>query len=180
MVWVRLKNSSSVESVRSALEADPRYPVEISSEAEVLESRHGAPSERIETFSSLVRILLVIGSALMSIAVTQTIAGHCARNIETLRILGFHDLTVALCLMGTVVILAVLGLIVGGAISVVAIDGLHSSTVDGYGLQTSFEFRITWLQMSISSALIILVCMVLALATGATQTNSKGRPPWLR
>ena len=143
VVWATLKSGVSLETVQSALDADPRFPVTVVPERDILESRSGVSLSRFRSLATVVGTVLLLGSALVATIATQTVVAHSARAIRTLRTVGFSSPAIGWCLSLHILGPCVAGGIVGVSSVYTLLDGLPTSTTDGFGLQTSFDFTVS-------------------------------------
>lgn len=173
VVWVMLRHGASLASVQAALAADPRYPVTIKPESLVFEERSGVALDRLFVFAAVVGCVLLFGSALVAVAVTQTVVANCWRAIRTMHTIGFPRATLAWCAVLTVLALGVLGGMAGVTVAYFIFDGMQTSTADGYALQTSFDFTVTL--GSAVSGLLALSAVVSAVGLGAASYAMRSR-----
>ena len=169
VVWTTLKSGVSLETVQTALDADPRFPVTIVPEHDVLESRSGVSLGRFRHLATAVGTVFLVGSALVATVATQTVVARSERAIRTLRTVGFSSSAIGWCVSMHVLGPCVVGGVGGVSVVYALLDGLPTSTTDGFGLQTSFDFTV-----SLADAFGSVVGLALVAAFVAFGTASLG------
>lgn len=143
VVRVRLDGPDGRQVLTGALEGDLRLAVDLWDEGEFY-------AEQAEDTSNFIRIIGIPISALMAIgavfaalnAMYASIAAR-AREIATLRALGFGALPTALATMFESLSLSFLGGLVGCSIAWVALNGYQASTLASSFSQVVFNFAVT-------------------------------------
>ena len=143
VIWVTLKDGSSLDDVEGALSSDPRYPVTIAPEALILENRSGVALSRLYVFATVVGVISILSAILIALGATQTVVAHCLRGIRTLHTIGFSKGSLVWCAVLIVLVLSAIGGGAGVAIAFATFDGLQTSATDGWALQTSFDFSVS-------------------------------------
>lgn len=171
VVWFTINREASVNTLRTALDADPRYPVTVKSEQDILSERQGLPAQRIQDLVYVTSALLLCASMLITVAVTFLIVGYSRQRIVTLYSLGFARGVIAQCLAISVIALALIGGLLGSAASYAFIDEYASSTSDGYRLQASFQFEVTHGGVFISNLSLLIAVYASALLSAYVAVN---------
>ncbi len=142
-VTVRLTSATAFDAFKAALASDPRVQVDVSTTAEYF-------SKQSETMTKLIRIIGMVVGAIMAIgavfgALNTMFAAVAtrAREIATLRAIGFRGLPVVIAVMLETMLLALLGGLLGGAIAWLVFNGYTASTLAGGVGQLTFQFKVS-------------------------------------
>ena len=142
-VRVRLQSPESIETLRTALEEDPRIEPDVMTEREYYSSQAEPLSRFIRMIGYPLTILMAIGAifgALNSMYSSVSVRG---KEIATLRALGFGPLSVLLSTMVESTLLALIGGVIGGAIAYLVFNGFQVSTLGASFSQVVFDFAVT-------------------------------------
>jgi putative ABC transport system permease protein len=143
-VYARLESPESFESLREALESDPRLDVSVQTETAYYAGQSQALANFISIAGNLIALLMGIGAAFGALNTMYTAVSARAREIATLRALGFRGGPVVLSVLGESLALALLGGAVGGVLAYLAFDGFHAATLNFQSFsQVAFAFRVT-------------------------------------
>ena len=139
---VRLEGRSGFRRLKAALAADPRLKLDI----DTTRNYYGRQSEGL---TKLIRILGSVIGAIMAIGAVfgalnsmyAAVAGR-AREIATLRALGFRGLPVVTAVMLETMLLALLGGVLGALIAWTLFNGYTVSTLGSNFSQVVFQFKV--------------------------------------
>ena len=142
-VYAKLANAKAFNGFKATLKADPRLQVE----ADTTRGYFGKQSEPI---TKVLRIIGIIVGSIMAIGAIfgalntmfATVAAR-AREIATLRAIGFRGMPVVVAVMLETMLLAALGGALGGMLAWLVFNGYTASTLAGGVAQLSFEFKVT-------------------------------------
>ena len=157
VVRARVDGSDGRARLEDALADDQRLAVDVWSEKQFY-------SEQAEDTATLIRVIGIPVSVLMAIgavfaalnAMYASIAAR-ARELATLRALGFGSFPTALATLMESVALAFLGGVLGCAIAWLALNGFQASTLAASFSQVVFNFAVTpdLLAQGITAALVV-------------------------
>jgi putative ABC transport system permease protein len=142
-VTARLADPARFKAFKDALAADPRLDVDATTTLEYF-------AKQSEQMVNIIRIIGIVVGAIMAIGAVfgalntmfATVATR-AREIATLRALGFRGAPVVVAVMLETMLLALLGGLVGGLLAWVLFNGYTASTIAGGVGQLTFEFRVS-------------------------------------
>ena len=142
-VFVRLSDPKQFKAFKATLAADPRLQVEANTTL-------GYFSKQSEPMTKLLRIIGIVVGSIMAIGAVfgalntmfATVAAR-AREIATLRAIGFRSVPVVVAVMLETMLLALLGGVLGGLVAWLVFNGYTASTLAGGVAQLSFEFRVS-------------------------------------
>ena len=157
VVRARVDGADGRASLEEALAGDQRLAVDVWSEKQFY-------SEQAEDTAALIRVIGIPVSVLMAIgavfaalnAMYASIAAR-ARELATLRALGFGSFPTALATLLESVALAFLGGVLGCAIAWLALNGFQASTLAASFSQVVFNFAVTpdLLAQGVAAALVV-------------------------
>lgn len=142
-VTVRLTQPSVFDAFKAALASDPRLAVEANTTL-------GYYSKQSEGITKMIRIVGMVVGSIMAIGALfgalncmfATVASR-AREIATLRAIGFRGLPVVVAVMLETMLLALLGGVLGGLIAWLIFNGYTASTMAGGVGKLSFQFQVS-------------------------------------
>ncbi len=157
-VRVKLETPESIETLRTALEADPRIDPDVLSERDYYSSQSESLIQFIKVIGYPLTFLMAIGAifgALNSMYSSVSVRG---KEIATLRALGFGPMPILISTLIESIILAAVGGIIGGLLAFLVFNGFQVSTLNGPSFsQVVFNFAVTpeLLTEGLKAALII-------------------------
>ncbi len=143
-VRVRLESPESIESLRQALDDDPRIDVDVLTERDYYSSQSEGLVRFIRLIGYPLTVLMAVGAifgALNSMYSSVSVRG---KEIATLRALGFGPSAVLISTVVESVFLALIGGVIGGALAYLVFNGFQVSTLNGVSFsQVVFNFAVT-------------------------------------
>lgn len=157
-VRAKLENEDALETLRTALEEDPRIDPDVLSER----AYYSSQAEGLTTFIKMVgyplTILMAIGAVFGALNSMYSSVSARGKEIATLRALGFGPFSVMTSTIIESTLLALAGGVIGGALAYLIFNGFRVSTLNGASFsQVVFNFAVTGelLLQGIVAALII-------------------------
>jgi putative ABC transport system permease protein len=142
-VTLRLANARDFETMKAALGADPRLKVDV----QTTRAYYNKQSERLTTMiralGTGVAIIMAIGAVFGAINTMYAAVAARAREIATLRALGFAGAPVVAAVLIEAMLLALAGGVLGAAVAYLLFHGYTVSTLGGNFSQVVFQFQIT-------------------------------------
>lgn len=140
---VKLAGKTGFKQLKAALAADPRLKLDI----DTTRNYYGKQSEQlaklIKILGSVIGSIMAIGAIFGALnSMYAAVAGR-AREIATLRALGFRGLPVVTAVMLETLLLALLGGLAGAAIAWAGFNGHTVSTLGNNFSQVVFQFRVS-------------------------------------
>ena len=157
-VRVRLESPDSIETLRQALDEDPRIDPDVMSEREYYSSQSQGLVQFIKLIGYPLTILMAIGAVFGALNSMYSSVSVRGKEIATLRALGFGPTAVLLSTIVESVLLALVGGLLGGLLAYLAFNGFTASTLNGQSFsQVVFDFAVTpeLLVQGMKAALII-------------------------
>jgi putative ABC transport system permease protein len=142
-VVVQLDGSDGFDKLKAAMAADPRLKLDVDT------TRHYY-SKQSEGLTRVIRVLGIVIGAIMAVGAVfgalntmyAAVAGR-AREIATMRAIGFRGLPVVVAVMIETMLLALTGGVLGGAIAWIAFNGYSVATLGQNFSQVMFQFNVS-------------------------------------
>ena len=143
-VTVKLADPKGFKSFESTLKADPRLKVDASTTLDYFSKQSEGTSKVIRVIGITVGLIMAIGAIFGALNTMFAAVASRAREIATLRAIGFRGLPVVVAIMLETMLLALLGGLIGGALAWLIFNGYTASTLaQGSVGQLTFEFRVS-------------------------------------
>jgi putative ABC transport system permease protein len=143
-VTVRLANPQAFDAFKAELEADPRLKVDVSTTYDYFSKQSEGTSKMIEGIGITVGLIMAIGAIFGALNCMFAAVAARAREIATLRAIGFRGGPVVVAIMLETMLLALLGGLLGGALAWLIFNGYTASTLAAGSVgKLSFEFSVT-------------------------------------
>ncbi len=142
-VTARLDSPAAFAAFKDALTADPRLSVQIERETEYYERQSGTLTRLIRVLGFLVAMVMGVGAVFGALNTMYSAVAERAREIATMRALGFGGAAVVLSFVVEAVFIALLGGLIG-CLAVLPINGLTTGTLNWQTFShLAFAFRVT-------------------------------------
>jgi putative ABC transport system permease protein len=144
LVLAQLDSADSFDQFKDWLLRNPQVKVDVHRESEFYASKSTAMTGLINGLGFGIALLMAIGAVFGAILTMYTAVASRAREIATLRALGFNTLSVIVSVMVESVVLGLIGGLIGAIGAYVAFDGFETSTMNFQTFsQVAFAFRVT-------------------------------------
>jgi putative ABC transport system permease protein len=142
-VFVRLTGADAFEPFKAALTSDPRLQVDVSTTEEYFSKQSEGTSKAITAIGIVVGSIMAIGAIFGALNTMFAAVATRAREIATLRAIGFRGLPVVVAIMLETMLLALIGGVLGGLIAWVIFNGFSASTLAaGTTGQLTFQLEV--------------------------------------
>jgi putative ABC transport system permease protein len=143
-VLVQLDSIDSFHNFRDWLTSNPQVNVAIRRENEYYAAQSVAMTRLIQTIGFGIAALMGVGAVFGAILTMYTAVATRAREIATLRALGFNTTSVLVSVLVESLGLGVIGGVIGGVAAYLAFHGYQTSTMNFQTFtQVAFAFRVT-------------------------------------
>lgn len=142
-VTVKLQGDDALERLQQALAADPRLKLDALSTRDYFSKQASALSRLIEILGTVIGGIMAVGAVFGALNTMYAAVATRAREIATLRALGFRGLPVVVAVMLETMLLALLGGVLGGGLAWVVFNGYSVSTLSANFSQVVFAFQVT-------------------------------------
>jgi putative ABC transport system permease protein len=141
-VTAKLTSPAAIKEFKAALSADPRLDVDASTTLDYFSKQSDAMTKIIRYIGMVVGAIMAIGAVFGALNTMFATVATRAREIATLRAIGFRGAPVVVAVMLETMLLALLGGVLGGALAWLLFNGYTASTLSGIG-KMSFEFKVS-------------------------------------
>ena len=144
IVLARLESENTFQAFSDWLTTNPQLNVMVRRENEYYAAQSQLMTQLIQSIGFGIAALMGIGAVFGAILTMYTAVATRAREIATLRALGFNTAAVLASVVGESMALGAIGGIIGGIIAYVGFNGYQTSTMNFQTFsQVAFAFRVT-------------------------------------
>jgi len=162
-VLARLESTESLDMFRDWLTSNPQLNVMVRRENEYYAGQSQALTRLIRTIGFGIAGLMGIGAIFGAILTMYTAVASRAREIATLRALGFNTISILVSILGESLVLGGIGGLIGGLGAYLAFNGYQTSTMNFQTFsQVAFAFRVTPLLLAMG----LIYALVMGLVGG--------------
>lgn len=141
-VFAKLKNPGDFNAFKATLAADPRLQVEADTTLDYFSKQSEGLGKVLRWIGIVVGSIMAIGAIFGALNTMFASVASRAREIATLRAIGFRGMPVVVAVMLETMLLALLGGLLGGFIAWLVFNGYTASTFTGVA-SMSFEFKVS-------------------------------------
>ncbi|NUS38926.1 MAG: ABC transporter permease [Lysobacter sp.] len=142
-VTVKLDGKDGFKRLKAALAADPRLKLDVSTTHDYYAKQSENLTRLIKGLGIVIGVIMGIGAVFGALnSMYAAVAGR-AREIATLRALGFRGLPVVTAVMLETMLLALAGGLLGAGIAWLVFNGYTVSTLGNNFSQVVFQFRVS-------------------------------------
>lgn len=142
-VTMRMTSPGAFEQVKSALAADPRLKVDVQTTRDYYNKQSEQLTQIIRILGIGVAVIMAIGAVFGALNTMYSAVAVRAREIATLRALGFTNPPVIVAVLIETLLLALAGGALGACIAYAVFHGYTASTLGGNFSQVVFQFQVT-------------------------------------
>ncbi|GAA0887771.1 ABC transporter permease [Rhodanobacter soli] len=142
-VTVRLTSPQAFDAFKAALSGDPRLKVDVSTTREYFSKQSENLTKVIRVVGITVGVIMAIGAIFGALNTMFAAIAARAREIATLRAIGFRGLPVVVSVLMETMLLALLGGVLGGLVSWLIFNGYTASTLGANFSQVVFQFKVS-------------------------------------
>ena len=143
-VTVRLEDAKAFDKFKTAVESNPQIKVEAATTLAYFSKQSEAMTKVIRGMGIAVGTIMAIGAMFGALNTMFAAVAARAREIATLRAIGFPGLPVVVAVMLETMLLALLGGLIGGALAWLIFNGYSASTMAGGSVgQLAFQLHVT-------------------------------------
>ena len=143
LVTARLTSAAAFDTFKAALAADPRLKVEVKTTRAYYSEQSEGLSRLIRILGSTVGAIMAIGAIFGALNTMYAAVASRAREIATLRAIGFRGLPVVVSVLLETMLLALAGGLLGAAIAWLAFNDYSASTLGSNFSQVVFAFKVS-------------------------------------
>jgi putative ABC transport system permease protein len=142
-VTVKLAGANGFNELKAALADDPRLKLDVLTTHDYYAKQSEGLTRLIRILSTVIGSIMAVGAIFGALNTMYATVANRAREIATMRAIGFSSLPVVVAVMLETMLLALLGGILGGIISWVLFNGYSAATLGNNFSQLVFQFKVT-------------------------------------
>ncbi len=142
-ISVRTQGKDGFRQFKAAMDADPRLKLDVFTTREYYRKQGGNLSKVLEVLGTFIGTIMAIGAVFGALNTMYAAVATRAREIATMRALGFRGLPVVVAVMLETMLLALLGGVLGGLIAWAIFNGYSVSTLGSNFSQVVFQFKVS-------------------------------------
>ena len=142
-VAVKLTSAGAFDAFKAALASNPQLKVDVQTTREYFSKQSEGLAKLIRIIGSVVGAIMAIGAIFGALNTMYAAVATRAREIATLRALGFRGGAVVVSVLAETMLLALLGGAVGAVIAYLIFDNYSVSTVSPNFSQIVFNFKVS-------------------------------------
>jgi putative ABC transport system permease protein len=143
-VYAKLISPAAFQQFTNSVMTDPRLNVKVLRQTDFYEEQSTAVTKLITTLGLLIAILMAFGAVFGALNTMYSSVSSRAREIATLRALGFGAWAVVMSVMLEALALALLGGVIGASVAYFAFNGFETATMNLQSFaQVTFAFAVT-------------------------------------
>lgn len=142
-VSMRLTDPGSFEALKVNLTADPRIKVDVLTTRQYYNQQSERITQAIHALGVTVGIIMAVGAIFGALNTMYAAVAARAREIATLRAIGFRGMPVIVSVLLETMLLALLGGVLGAGLAWAIFDNYTASTLGNNFSQVVFAFSVT-------------------------------------
>ncbi len=142
-VLVALESPDALETLQSALAADPRLNVDAESQLEYYQRQTADSTMLIRVLTTLVTVIMALGAVFAALNSMYAAVSARTTEIATLRAIGFGSFPVVVSVLVESMLLALTGGLLGAAAAWLIFNNVAVTTLGANFTQVVFNFQVT-------------------------------------
>ncbi len=142
-VTVGLAGKEGFQQLKAALDNDPRLKLDVQTTQDYYSKQTAGLTKLITILSTVIGAIMAIGAVFGALNTMYAAVAGRAREIATMRAIGFRGLPVVMAVMLETMLLALLGGVLGGLIAWAIFNGYSVATLGSNFSQVVFQFKVT-------------------------------------
>jgi len=142
-IRLQLADAKGLQTVKDALTADPRLNVDVQTEEQYYSGQTKQFRQTIGMLAGVVTLIMALGATFAALNTMYAAVGTRAREIATLRAIGFGGFPVVVSIMLESLALALIGGSLGALIAWLLFNNMAVSTLGANFTQIVFRFAVT-------------------------------------
>ena len=173
-VYAKLESPGAYQEFKDALTSDPRLNVKPMRESEYYEEQSAMLYKLVTGLGTLIAVIMGFGAVFGALNTMYTAVSSRAREIATLRALGFHSGPVVISVLMESLLLALIGGVIGATAAWWVFDGFRAATLNFTSFsQVAFAFDVSLSLLARG----IVFAMVIGLVGGLFPALRAARQP---
>ena len=142
-VTVKLDGKDGFDQLKAAMAADLRLKLDVDTTRHYYSKQSEDLTHFIEILGIVIGSIMAVGAVFGALNTMYAAVAGRAREIATMRAIGFRGLPVVVAVMLETMLLALLGGMLGGALAWLVFNGYSVSTLGSNFSQVMFQFKVS-------------------------------------
>ncbi|MEG0145971.1 MAG: ABC transporter permease, partial [Clostridia bacterium] len=142
-VNVRTDGKAGYARFKAAMEGDPRLKLDVETTSAYYRKQSGGLSKLISILGTVIGTIMAVGAVFGALNTMYAAVATRAREIATMRAIGFRGLPVVTAVMLETMLLALLGGLLGGLVAWAVFNNYTVSTLGNNFSQVVFQFQVS-------------------------------------
>ncbi|CAD1796906.1 ABC transporter permease [Xanthomonas arboricola pv. juglandis] len=142
-ISVRTTGKAGFSQFKTAMAADPRLKLDVETTRAYYGKQGGGLNRLISVLGTVIGAIMAVGAVFGALNTMYAAVATRAREIATMRAIGFRGTPVIMALMLETMLLALLGGLLGGLIAWAIFNGYSVSTLGSNFSQIVFQFKVS-------------------------------------
>jgi putative ABC transport system permease protein len=142
-VTVKLAGKDGLKQLKAAMAADPRLKLDVDTTRNYYGKQSEGLTRLIRVLGTVIGVIMAIGAVFGALNTMFAAVAGRAREIATMRAIGFRGLPVVVAVMLETLLLALLGGLLGAALAWLVFNGYSVSTLSANFSQVVFQFKVS-------------------------------------
>ena len=143
LVSVRTEGKAGFERFKEAMAADPRLKLDVETTQAYYAKQSGQLNGLLTILGTVIGAIMAVGAVFGALNTMYAAVAGRAREIATMRAIGFRGLPVVMGVMLETMLLALAGGLLGGALAWLVFNGYSASTMGSNFSAVVFQFKVT-------------------------------------
>ena len=143
LVSVRTEGKAGFERFKEAMAADPRLKLDVETTQAYYAKQSGQLNGLLTVLGTVIGAIMAVGAVFGALNTMYAAVAGRAREIATMRAIGFRGLPVVMGVMLETMLLALAGGLLGGALAWLVFNGYSASTMGSNFSAVVFQFKVT-------------------------------------
>lgn len=142
-ITVRTEGAAGFKQFKASVEGDPRLKLDVDTTLAYYSKQSGQLATIIKWLGIIIGSIMAVGAVFGALNTMYAAVSGRAREIATMRAIGFRGLPVVTAVMLETMLLALLGGVLGGLIAWAIFNGYSVSTLGNNFSQVVFQFKVS-------------------------------------
>ncbi|MEO8460760.1 MAG: ABC transporter permease [Dokdonella sp.] len=140
---LRMTSPEAIDQIKAAIAADPRLKVDVKTTSDYYSAQSEGLTKAIRIIGIVIGVIMAIGAIFGALNTMYAAVATRAREIATLRAIGFRGLPVVVSVLLETMLLALAGGLLGAAIAWIIFNNYTVSTLGANFSQVVFAFKVS-------------------------------------
>lgn len=142
-ISVRTDGKAGFDQFKAAVAADPRLKLDVETTKAYYAKQGGGLTKLISVLGTVIGTIMAFGAVFGALNTMYAAVATRAREIATMRAIGFRGLPVVTAIMLETMLLALIGGLLGGLVAWAIFNGYSVSTIGSNFSQVVFQFKVS-------------------------------------